>query len=248
MIGIYKIENTINGKCYIGQSENITRRWRAHRSAAFNPNAHNYDITLYRAIRKYGIDNFTFTVLVECELSELNELESKFIQEYNSIAPNGYNLSAGGTDAVCYSKITEKEVLEIIDLLQNSAKTQEDIAIQFNISQKMVSNINTGNSWIRQGLEYPIRKRKTTYFCEICGIEIATNSKHCTACADKLRQKIDRPSREELKVLIRKNTFVSIGEKYGVSDNAVRKWCAAYNLPTKKSIIKTYSDKEWEEL
>lgn len=248
MIGIYKIENTINGKCYIGQSENIARRWRAHRSAAFNPNADNYDITLYRAIRKYGIDNFTFTVLKECELSELNELEIKFIQEYNCIAPNGYNLSAGGARAVCNSKITENEVLEIIDLLQNTTKTQDEIAIQFNISQKMVSNINTGDSWIRQGLSYPIRKRKTLYFCEACGTEIATNSKYCEACFHKSRQKTQRPTREELKTLIRENTFVSIGEKYGVSDNAVRKWCTAYNLPTKKSIIKTISDEEWKAL
>ena len=248
MIGIYKIENKIDGKCYVGQSENISRRWRAHQSAAFNPNANNYDTILYRAIRKYGLDNFTFTVLAECEISQLDELEKQYIQQLNSMAPNGYNLTAGGAESVCYSKLTQNEVDAIIELLKKTDKSQEEIATQFNVSQKMISNINTGNSWIRCGLVYPIRQKKKLYFCETCGLEIATDSKHCAECAKKLIRKTERPSREELKQLIREKTFVSIGESFGVSDNAVRKWCISYHLPAKKSDIKAISDKDWEQL
>lgn len=40
--------------------------------------------------------------------------------------------------------------------------------------------------------------------------------------------------------------FTTIGKKYNVSDNAVRKWCDKYNLPRKASEIKKYSDEEWE--
>ena len=52
-------------------------------------------------------------------------------------------------------------------------------------------------------------------------------------------------SREELKKLIREESFVAIGKNFGVSDNAIRKWCINYNLPTRKKDIKSYSDEEW---
>jgi len=42
--------------------------------------------------------------------------------------------------------------------------------------------------------------------------------------------------------------FTQIANKYGVSDNAIRKWCKAYNLPTKKSEIKKYTKEEWIQL
>ena len=56
----------------------------------------------------------------------------------------------------------------------------------------------------------------------------------------------DKPvTREELKELIRTKPFTKIGEMYGVSDNAIRKWCVRYELPTKKKDINAYSDEEW---
>lgn len=54
-----------------------------------------------------------------------------------------------------------------------------------------------------------------------------------------------RPDRNELKELIRTKSFLEIGRLYGVSDNAIRKWCKAENLPHKKTDIKNYSDEEW---
>ena len=57
---------------------------------------------------------------------------------------------------------------------------------------------------------------------------------------------IELPSREELKGLIRTTAFTTIGARYRVSDNAVRRWCDKYNLPRKVKDIKSYSDKEWE--
>ena len=55
-------------------------------------------------------------------------------------------------------------------------------------------------------------------------------------------------SRDELKSLIRNKPFVEIGKNFGVSDNAVRKCCDKLNLPRTKSLIKTYSDEEWDKL
>jgi len=45
--------------------------------------------------------------------------------------------------------------------------------------------------------------------------------------------------------MIRTTPFLQIGKKYNVSDNAVRKWCINYGLPSKKSDIKNISDEDW---
>jgi uncharacterized protein YjcR len=49
-----------------------------------------------------------------------------------------------------------------------------------------------------------------------------------------MKRCVERPNRDELKQLIRTLPFTKIGKMFGVSDNAIRKWCNAYNLPRKK--------------
>ena len=46
--------------------------------------------------------------------------------------------------------------------------------------------------------------------------------------------------------MIRKEPFTTIGAKYKVTDNSIRKWCKSYDLPFRKKDIKLYSDEEWE--
>jgi rubrerythrin len=87
------------------------------------------------------------------------------------------------------------------------------------------------------------------YYCKDCGIEISRSSKGlCPICANKIKRIAERPTRDELKQLIRNLPFVKIAEQYGVSDKAITKWCISENLPSRKKDIKKYSDKEWEEI
>ena len=96
--------------------------------------------------------------------------------------------------------------------------------------------------------EYYDKKQIHKHYCSICGIEISRWGEKCENCAKIAQRYTDRPNREELKKLIRTKSFVKIGEQYGVSDNAIRKWCKAENLPYKKSVINTYNDIEWLEI
>ena len=89
--GIYKITNQINNKIYIGQSTDIHRRWADEKARSKNPKLFEVS-ALYYALNKYGINNFTFEVIEECEPMELNDREWYWIQYYNSMTPNGYNL------------------------------------------------------------------------------------------------------------------------------------------------------------
>lgn len=50
----------------------------------------------------------------------------------------------------------------------------------------------------------------------------------------KKQRKVDRPSKEELELLIKSKSFSEIGRNYNVSDNSIRKWCKMYNLPFRK--------------
>ena len=90
----------------------------------------------------------------------------------------------------------------------------------------------------------------TINICIDCGKTITAKAKRCNACEYKHRtsQEVKWITREELKNLIRSTPFTTIGKRYGVSDNAVRKWCDKYGLPRKASEIKAYSEDEWTKI
>ena len=92
MIGIYCITNTTNNKVYIGQSIDIERRWQQERYGKCNRH-------LKHAFDRYGLQNFTFDILIELHGSEyLNDYESLCISLYESNNPaKGYNLTEGGS-------------------------------------------------------------------------------------------------------------------------------------------------------
>ena len=248
MIGIYKIINKNNGKVYIGQSKDITYRWHRHRLAAFNKAYPQYNCLLYKAIRKYGLDAFEFEVIEQCDESLLNKKEQYYIEKYNSSNIEfGYNMIT----AIQYSENSHlsEEIAEAIrELLLNSELSQVEIAKEFNTSQMTISSINLGHAWPSTFYTYPIRSKKKHRYCCDCGIEIQTRSTRCEACYKKHRSNSHQlpVDREELKQLIRSTPFTKIGLQFGVSDNAIRKWCDKYNLPRKAGDIKKYTDAEWE--
>lgn len=90
MIGIYKITNLKNGDCYIGSSKDIGKRWKKHISL-YNKNGRCYNYLIYKAFRKYGINNFKFEVLEECEEGFLIKQEQYYYEmlnpKYNLIQP-----------------------------------------------------------------------------------------------------------------------------------------------------------------
>lgn len=74
--------------------------------------------------------------------------------------------------------------------------------------------------------------------CVDCGEQIDYHSIRCNKCASKLKRKVERPNKEELSRLIQESNFSAIARSYGVTDNAVRKWCKFYGLPHRKKDIK----------
>ena len=91
---IYRIFNKINGKSYIGQS--IFKFNKRYKGSDWLKYTHNP--ILKNSVNKYGVDNFDFEIIEDNvkDIDELNKLEIKYAEKYNTYRPNGYNIRGCG--------------------------------------------------------------------------------------------------------------------------------------------------------
>lgn len=80
-----------------------------------------------------------------------------------------------------------------------------------------------------------LEQKEKKYICAKCGGKKKTkNSILCVKCAaienNKKQRRVERPEKDVLEKEVKENSFLSLGRKYGVSDNAIRKWCRAYGI------------------
>lgn len=109
--GIYEILNTVNGKKYIGQSINIHKRYKGHISK-LNQNTHHNQY-LQNSWNKYGKENFTFNIIEQCDIDDLDELEKFYISYYKTCDRRyGYNIDDGGNSNKCLSDETRRKISE----------------------------------------------------------------------------------------------------------------------------------------
>ena len=140
MKGIYLIKNVINNDIYVGRSVHLENRWSQHLAAYKNKDKKTYNFTLYRAFRKYGIENFVFMVLEEIQDSNLLPLKEQYYYDllkpsYNMIEPQ---------DAP--NKVQRKKVY-MINQNKEIVKEYESVreaARQNNISKSAILNVLKG--------------------------------------------------------------------------------------------------------
>lgn len=143
---IYLIKNRTNNKCYIGQALCYTGlnnnkwgtfgRWKSHIREALKTDQ-DHCVALNNAIRKYGADNFDITTLMKCHKDELDEYEVKFVKEYDSIQPNGYNIKYGGYS----SKNNETTIQKMKEAHTGHIHSEEQ---KINISKGQMGNRRNG--------------------------------------------------------------------------------------------------------
>lgn len=198
--GIYKITNNLNNKTYIGKSVNIIKRWNQHKNALDSTPIH-------QAIQKYGLENFSFEIIEECSKELLDEREVYWIKYYNTCYGYGYNATTGGDGASHPVSLNHQQLLEIIDKLKNSHLSIIEIAKQYNVSTKTISDINNGYSRILIDITYPIRQNNFKKF---------------------------QISKEILLKLLQETQgdFDLIANNFNVSSMTIRNLCKEYSLPT----------------
>lgn len=247
-IGIYKIENKINGNVYIGQSINIERRWNDHRKRRKDSST-----ILGKAFIKHGISNFSFEIIETCAKEELNIKETYWITRYNSYH-KGYNATpGGGSSQIKTGKLNAKKVYSIRIALQENVFTKVEIAKQFNVAESTIRGINEGLTWYDSSFSYPIRKgylktetekdknvvskKVKAYkevYCKKCNVKITKYAKTnmCKSCQSLTSRKLVWPNKYELISKLLKLPNTKVCKLYGVSDKTIAVWCKKYNIPS----------------
>lgn len=125
---VYVHTNKINGKKYVGQSSNIVERWRNGGKNYFS------SIKFFRAIQKYGWENFTHEILYENLNKEAaNKIERDLIRKYDSIN-NGYNIQEGGYTSLTQSSLDKMSKSLKQGYLDHPERRQK-------ISEKLIGNM-----------------------------------------------------------------------------------------------------------
>lgn len=208
---IYVITNKINGKKYVGQTtKTIIRRWREHNWKSSGC------VTLFRAIQKYGTDNFTIELLQECDsMEELNQAEQEWISKLNTMSPNGYNLRPGGDGRGVVSEESRQRMK-----VAQSNRSKEWIA---NIKEGMKSR---GKEWRRKLSEY--RKGRKATPEQIKGLKIGWKTKHVytseeTAGENNVRCKITEEKVREIRKLYATGEYSQqkLADMFGINQTNV---------------------------
>ena len=179
----------------------------------------------------------------QCNICGYNKAISAL--EFHHINPEekNYSLASMGT---CHQ--LEKDLEEVKKCILVCSNCHREIHENFYSKEELLSKKIYLNDIAEKLIDDRNSKlEKQHFYCPNCGKEINRTSQYCSECANKRKRIIkERPTRNELKQLIRMNSFLALGQQFGVSDNAIRKWCKTENLPSKKTEINKYSDEEWE--
>jgi len=186
---VYIIINLINNKQYIGSTNNFARRMGEHRVFCnCSPDRVGYNHPLYRAFRKYGLENFDFKILVDNieTLTLTRQIEQEKIKEYNTLAPNGYNLKE---DTVGMS---ERDIEYLIEKLGTKCALVDDNEniIKIYKSQREAERDGKGNAvsigQVCKGLKYKVNNNLFRFLDEnnnIIEIEPRYNLQYSEICS-----------------------------------------------------------------
>lgn len=135
---IYKITNLINQKAYIGKTTNsIEKRWKEHQRESQRGRAENRP--LYKALNKYGVDNFIIELVEEVDVKELSEREIYWIGYYHTYT-DGYNATLGGDGKILYDYdliaellLQDKTYTEVSQIVGCCVEVVSFVAKKYNI-------------------------------------------------------------------------------------------------------------------
>lgn len=156
---IYCYTNKINQHKYVGQTNNLNRRIREHKSCSFNEKSISYNDLIHKKIREYGIDNFTIEVLEKIydgTQKYVNDRETFWIKEKESFrgTGKGYNSDFGGSKRPS-SVLTEEEIEDVKQLISKGVPFL-DIENKYHISATFISGINHGTYFYDDRITYPL--------------------------------------------------------------------------------------------
>lgn len=224
---IYKYTNLINGKSYIGQTTLPENRKSSHKSSSLNPNSKDYEKVFYRAIRKYGWENFSYEILEECDISELQERECYYMELFNSVE-NGYNIQLAGEGRQWTEE--RKIYLSQISQFKNSPLDYEDVVYirQAYLDGKKPSEI------------YPEFKHIFTHYFSFLNVWTGSRYRYIMPEVFEIRPnrvKLDYEKAQEIRLLYSEGlSYAKIATIYGVGRATVRDVIKEHTWKTKEPV------------
>lgn len=187
MIGIYKIENLVNHKVYIGQSTHIEQRFREHiKELDKNKHKNKY---LQFSWNKHGANNFSFVILEECSIKSLNDREKFWIAQYGGANSKlNYNYTFGGDGGKWNDEMkleaSKRQKGKVNDGLKNYDRTNPEY-------RKHLSETLIGKKKSKEHAQHISEGRKGIVFTEEQKRKIS-NSKRGISTSLKGRKKMEK--------------------------------------------------------
>lgn len=159
---IYCYTNKVNQHKYVGQTNNLQRRIREHRSCSFNEKSCSYNDLIHKKIRQYGEENFEITVLEKIysgDQKEINDRERYWIKKLDTFCGTGkgYNQDLGGSRQYESLVLTKEQLKEVKEDIKQGINFF-DIQQKYKISPAFISGINHGIYFFEEEEEYPLYK------------------------------------------------------------------------------------------
>lgn len=139
IIGIYKITSPTN-RVYIGQSEDILRRFSSYKRLNCKSQP-----KLYNSLLKYSAESHKFEILIECGISELNALERYYQEMFNCIDPNS-GLNCIMTETKIKKRIYNKDYSEKMSKILKGRKFSDDTRKKMSMSKKGIKGLDHNTS------------------------------------------------------------------------------------------------------
>ena len=224
MAYIYRILNKISKKCYIGETKckDVIWRWNQHKQKI---EINKGCPALRDAVKKYGIDNFEFSVLIICFDDERFKYEIEYIKKYNSVVPNGYNITNGGEGGGFQGKTHTEEVKNgIKNKLKQKYIDNPDLKKQLSERNKIIMSNPEVREKIKNGI---LNSEKMKKNIEDKRIGNYKQIKH----TDQVKNKIS----ESLKKYNANNNKIKI-KQYDINNNLLNEYTSISNASRKTSI------------
>ena len=190
---IYKFTNKVNGKIYIGLTNRSFKTRKYEHILASNKSP---KFKFHQAIKKYGIDNFNFHVLIICFDEDRYKYEIEYIKKYNSIVPNGYNILEGGPGGSFEGKKHSEETKTLISkCMKQKYIDNPELKKEMSERNKIVMNSEIIKNKISQGM---LNSKKYQQMIKDKKVGNINNKCHTEESKNKIRESIKKYHNENI--------------------------------------------------
>jgi group I intron endonuclease len=186
---IYKITNKITNKCYIGETvkPDPEKRWTQHKNTIKRGIGCP---ALQDAVKKYGVENFKFDVILICFDEDRFKYEIEYIKKYNTLVPNGYNILEGGPGGSFKGKTHSEETKkQISETIKQKYIDNPELKREMSERNKILMNSHIINNKIREGIK---NSKKFQQMILDKKVGNYNNRPHSEETKNKIRESVDK--------------------------------------------------------